>query len=43
LQWVETPVKCPELALDCPACYRRLHPQIALKIMRNLSVLLASA
>ena len=31
--WADTPVKC----LD----YRQLHPQIALKIMRNLSALLA--
>jgi glutaminase len=33
-------VKCLELPLDSFADYHRLHPQIALKIMRNLSALL---
>ncbi len=39
--WADTPVKCLELPLDTFADYRRLHPQIALQIMRNLSALLA--
>jgi glutaminase len=39
--WADTPVKCLELPLDTFADYRRLHPQIAMKIMRNLSALLA--
>jgi hypothetical protein len=39
--WADTAVKCLELPLDSFADYRRLHPQIALKIMRNLSALLA--
>ena len=39
--WADTPVKCLELPLDSFADYRRLHPQIAMKIMRNLSALLA--
>ena len=39
--WADTPVKCLELPLDSFADYRQLHPQIALKIMRNLSALLA--
>ncbi len=39
--WADTPVKCLELPLDAFADYRRLHPQIAMKIMRNLSALLA--
>ena len=39
--WADTPVKCLELPLESFADYRRLHPQIALKIMRNLSVVLA--
>jgi glutaminase len=39
--WADTPVKCLELPLDAFADYRRLHPQIALQIMRNLSALLA--
>jgi CRP-like cAMP-binding protein len=34
-------VKCLELPLDSFADYRQLHPQIAMKIMRNLSALLA--
>ena len=32
---------CLELPLDSFADYRQLHPQIAMKIMRNLSALLA--
>jgi glutaminase len=39
--WADTAVKCLELPLDTFADYRRLHPQIALQIMRNLSALLA--
>jgi len=39
--WADTSVKCLELPVDSFADYRRLHPQIALKIMRNLSALLA--
>jgi glutaminase len=39
--WADTPVKCLELPLDSFADYRRVHPQIAMKIMRNLSALLA--
>ncbi len=39
--WADTPVKCLELPIDSFADYRRLHPQIALQIMRNLSALLA--
>lgn len=39
--WADTAVKCLELPLDSFADYRRLHPQIAMKIMRNLSALLA--
>ena len=39
--WADTPVNCLELPLDSFDDYRRLHPQIALKIMRNLSALLA--
>lgn len=39
--WADTPVKCLELPLDAFADYRQLHPQIAMKIMRNLSALLA--
>ena len=35
------PVTCLELPLDSFDDYRRLHPQIAMKIMRNLSALLA--
>jgi len=37
----DTAVNCLELPLDSFADYRRLHPQIAMKIMRNLSALLA--
>src|SRR5712672_221738 len=39
--WADTPVKCLELPLDSFADYRQLHPQIAMKIMKNLSALLA--
>lgn len=39
--WADTPVKCLELPLDSFADYRQLHPQISMKIMRNLSALLA--
>ena len=39
--WADTPVRCLELPLDSFTDYRGLHPQIALKIMRNLSALLA--
>jgi glutaminase len=39
--WADTEVKCLELPLDAFADYRQLHPQIALKIMKNLSALLA--
>jgi glutaminase len=39
--WADTPVTCLELPLDSFDDYRRLHPQIAMKIMRNLSALLA--
>jgi glutaminase len=39
--WADSPVKCLELPIDSFADYRRLHPQIAMKIMRNLSALLA--
>ena len=39
--WADTPVRCLELPLDAFADYRQLHPQIAMKIMRNLSALLA--
>ena len=39
--WADTAVTCLELPLDAFADYRRLHPQIAMKIMRNLSALLA--
>jgi glutaminase len=39
--WADTPVMCLELPLDSFADYRQLHPQIAMKIMRNLSALLA--
>ncbi len=39
--WADTPVKCLELPLDSFADYRQVHPQIAMKIMRNLSALLA--
>lgn len=36
----DTPVTCLELPLDSFADYRRLHPQTALKIMRNLAAIL---
>lgn len=39
--WADTQVKCLELPLDSFADYRQVHPQIAMKIMRNLSTLLA--
>ena len=39
--WADTAVKCLELPLDAFADYRRLYPQISLKIMKNLSALLA--
>ena len=39
--WADTQVKCLELPLDAFADYRKLHPQIALQVMRNLSALLA--
>jgi glutaminase len=39
--WADTVVSCLELPLDSFADYRRLHPQSALKIMRNLAALLA--
>jgi glutaminase len=39
--WADTEVKCLELPLDAFADYRHLHPQISLKIMKNLSTLLA--
>jgi glutaminase len=39
--WADTPVKCLELPVSSFADYRKLNPQIALQIMRNLSALLA--
>jgi len=39
--WADTPVQCLELPLDAFADYRQLRPEIAMKIMRNLSGLLA--
>ncbi len=39
--WADTEVRCLELPLDAFADYRQLHPQISLKIMKNLSTLLA--
>lgn len=39
--WADTEVKCLELPIDAFADYRQLHPQISLKIMKNLSSLLA--
>jgi glutaminase len=39
--WADASVKCLELPMDSFADYRRLHPQTALKIMHNLSALLA--
>jgi glutaminase len=37
----DTPVACLELPLDSFADYRRVHPEAALKIMRNLAAILA--
>jgi glutaminase len=39
--WADTAVRCLELPLDAFADYRQLHPQISMKIMKNLSALLA--
>ena len=39
--WADTPVKCLELPVESFADYRRLNAQTALKIMRNLSAVLA--
>jgi glutaminase len=39
--WADTVVKCLELPLDAFADYRQLYPEISLKIMKNLSALLA--
>ena len=39
--WADTAVKCLELPLDTLADYSQLHPQISVKIMKNLSALLA--
>lgn len=39
--FADTPVACLELPLDSFADYRRLHPETALKIMRNLAAILA--
>ncbi len=39
--WADTRVKCLELPVDSFADYRKLHPEIALRVMRNLSALLA--
>jgi glutaminase len=39
--WADTLVKCLELPLAAFDDYRQLRPQIAMKIMRNLSALLA--
>ena len=39
--WADTPATCLELPLDSFADYRQLHPQIAMRIMRNLSALMA--
>ena len=39
--WADAAVTCLELPLDGIADYRQLHPQIAIKIMRNLAALLA--
>ena len=39
--FADTPVSCLELPLDSFADYRRLHPETALKIMRNLAAILA--
>jgi glutaminase len=39
--WADSAVKCLELPLDTFADFRQLHPQISMKIMKNLSALLA--
>jgi glutaminase len=39
--WADTDVVCLELPIHAFTDYRQLHPQTALKIMRNLSALLA--
>ena len=39
--WADTSVRCLELPIDTFDDYRQIHPQIAMKIMRNLSALLA--
>jgi glutaminase len=39
--WADTFVSCLELSIDAFADYRRVHPQTALKIMRNLAAVLA--
>jgi glutaminase len=39
--WADTQVKCLELPLESFADYRKLRPEIALQIMRNLAALLA--
>ena len=39
--WADSQVKCLELPLDRFADYRKLRPEIALQIMRNLAALLA--
>jgi glutaminase len=39
--WADTSVSCLELPVDAFADYRQLRPEIAMKIMRNLSGLLA--
>jgi glutaminase len=39
--WADTAVKCLELPLDSFADFRQLHPLISMKIMKNLSALLA--
>lgn len=39
--WADTEVNCLELPVEALADYRRLNPQISLKIMKNLSALLA--
>lgn len=39
--WADTEVQCLELPLDAFADYRQLRPQTSLKIMKNLSALLA--
>jgi glutaminase len=39
--WADSQVKCLELPIDSFDDYRQLHPQISMKILRNLSALLA--